>query len=157
MNEEKLGILYNQIAQTVIETIPEGWSKVFVYGEITEDVRKSYFYYYPTNRDIPVHSHDIPERFGVDRSEYRKLWRGLLDDLQELRHEFILAGEKVWSSLTFIFDMSGDFKIDFEYSDLSEANDYERRVVWEYKYLRLTPNDAYAKKILQNYLDETDK
>ncbi|TCP31231.1 uncharacterized protein DUF600 [Scopulibacillus darangshiensis] len=34
MDDKKLGALYNQIANLVIETIPEDWSEVYLYGAI---------------------------------------------------------------------------------------------------------------------------
>ncbi len=47
MNEARLNELYQKIADVVIQTIPEKWTKVYLYGEIAEGVRKSYFFYYP--------------------------------------------------------------------------------------------------------------
>ncbi len=34
MNDEKLSKLYNEIAEVVIDTIPEKWFKVYLYGEV---------------------------------------------------------------------------------------------------------------------------
>ncbi|WP_308457641.1 immunity protein YezG family protein [Paenibacillus polymyxa] len=39
----KIAELYQDIAITVIEIIPEEWSKVFIYAEVQEDVGKSSF------------------------------------------------------------------------------------------------------------------
>ena len=47
MNDEKLSKLYNEIAEVVIDTIPEKWFKVYLYGEVGEGAQESYFYYYP--------------------------------------------------------------------------------------------------------------
>ena len=43
MNDEKLSKLYNEIAEVVIDTIPEKWFKVYLYGEVGEGAQESYF------------------------------------------------------------------------------------------------------------------
>ncbi len=153
MIEENLGVLYEKIAQTIVDTIPEEWLKVYLYGELTDDVRKSFFFYCPTEGS-PVYSHDIPEVFNIERAEYKRLWRQLLNDLQELWHEFKNNGHEPWTSLTLIFDHSGDFKIEYNYEDLSEANDNERQIIWEHKYLGLIPKDEDDKRFLDAFLNQ---
>lgn len=152
MDEIKLDSIYNKIAQTVIDTIPEEWSEVFVYGEITEDVRTAFFYYYPTKSSSPIHSHNIPKLFEIEKEDYKKLWRHLLDDLKELWYEFKNSGEESWTNLTLRFDNGGKFKIDYDYEDLSDADDHERRIIWKNKFLGLVPEDEDDKKFLEEYL-----
>jgi uncharacterized protein (TIGR01741 family) len=153
MDDLKLNNIYQKIAHTIIETIPEKWSKVFVYGEITEDVRTAFFYYYPANVSTPIYSHDIPNIFAIEKGDYKKLWRQLLDNLEELWREFKNNGQDPWTNLTLIFDNQGNVKIDYDYEDLSDADDHERRIIWEYKYLSLTPEDEDDKKFLEGYLN----
>ena len=43
MDENQLNTIYQEIAETVVETIPEEWSKILIYGEILEDVQKDSF------------------------------------------------------------------------------------------------------------------
>lgn len=50
------------------------------------------------------------------------------------------------------FTHEGDFKIDYEYEDLSNADDYERRIIWKHKYLNLLPEDEDDQKFLEEYL-----
>ncbi|MEC2074524.1 antitoxin YezG family protein [Metabacillus fastidiosus] len=152
MNENKLNSIYQNIAQTVIETIPEEWSKVFVYGEITEDTSNAFFFYYPENNKSPIHSHNIPDIFGIEKETYKEKWRTLLDYLEELWYEFKNNNQEPWTNLTFIFNHEGELKIDYDYEDLSEANDYERRIIWKYKYLKLLPEDKDDQEILKTYL-----
>ncbi|MED0680360.1 antitoxin YezG family protein [Aneurinibacillus thermoaerophilus] len=152
MDEIKLGNIYHKIAQTVIETIPEEWSKVFVYGEIGDDVRTAFFYYYPSNDNMPIHSHNIPNLFNMDTEEYKTLWRQLLDDFEELWYEFKNSGQELWTNVTFIFDSTGEFKVDYNYEDLSDADDYERRIIWKHKYLGLIPEDDDDREFLEEYL-----
>ncbi|MFE4706370.1 immunity protein YezG family protein [Peribacillus simplex] len=41
---------------------------------------------------------------------------------------------------------------DYNYEDLSDADDHERRVIWEYTRLGLLPESEYDKSILEEYL-----
>ena len=43
MNDEKLSKLYNEIAEVVIDTIPEKWFKVYLYGEGWEGASRGIF------------------------------------------------------------------------------------------------------------------
>jgi len=152
LDENNLNRIYQNIAQIVVETIPEEWSKVFVYGEINEDVRTAFFFYYPVNSELPIYSHNITQLFDIKEEDYENLWYKLLDDLEELWYEFKNNGQEPWTNLTFIFNDEGELKIDYDYEDLSEANDYEREIIWEYKYLGLIPEDRDDQEFLEGYL-----
>ncbi|WP_336047137.1 immunity protein YezG family protein [Solibacillus ferritrahens] len=56
-----------------------------------------------------------------------------------------------------IFNSEGKFKIDYDYEDLSEADDYERRIIWKHKYLNLLPEDEDDKKFLEEYLNNFEE
>ena len=43
MNDEKLSKLYNEIAEVVIDTIPEKWFKVYLYGEVGKVLKSHIF------------------------------------------------------------------------------------------------------------------
>lgn len=43
MNDERLEILYQQIVEVIVDTIPKEWSKVYLYGEIVEGAQTAYF------------------------------------------------------------------------------------------------------------------
>ncbi|MBN2910186.1 DUF600 family protein [Polycladomyces sp. WAk] len=49
MDHAKLDSMYQSIAQTVMEMIPEEWTKVYVYGERMDGVQSNYFYYQMKN------------------------------------------------------------------------------------------------------------
>ena len=155
MNEEKLGILYNKIVNIVIGTIPEEWSKVFLYSEVVDGSQTAFFYYYPKKNQTPVYSHDITEIFSVHEQEYRNKWHNLLDAIQELKDEFRVNKQTPWTNFTLFLDNTGTFKINFNYDDLSSANPHERKTIWKYKYLGITPKSNSGKIFLKNYLEST--
>ena len=153
MDENKLNMLYQKIAETVIGIIPEEWSKVYIYGEITEGVRKGFFFYHPEGSDSPIYCHDIPEIFEIGQENYDSLLGEMLDHLEELWYEFRDSDQETWTNLTMMIKSDGEFNIDYDYEELSDANDYERSIIWEHKYLGLWPEDEDDKEFLEQYLE----
>lgn len=152
MDENKLEDIYQRIAQTVVDTIPEEWIKVYIYAEVSEDVINVFFYYYPDSGSSPIHSHNIPMIFDIAEEDYETLWEQILENFEEMWSEFKNQDQESWTNLTMIFNSEGDFKVDYDYEDLSDADDYERRIIWKYKYLDLIPKEDDDKEFLGNYL-----
>ncbi|MEK4069517.1 antitoxin YezG family protein [Peribacillus sp. FSL R5-0717] len=152
MNESKLNEYYLKIAQTVNGMIPEEWSKVILYGEVNEGTGTAFFFYQPIINDKLIYSHDIPELHSISRIEYRETWRRLIKVLKELLDEFKDNNQEQWTNLSFTLESTGKFKVDYDYEDLSDADDHERRVIWEYTRLGLLPETEYDKSILEDYL-----
>ncbi|QXE01506.1 antitoxin YezG family protein [Terribacillus sp. DMT04] len=152
MNEEKIDLLYQQIAVIIVETIPETWSKVYLYGEVVEGSQTAYFYYYPDRSDKPVYSHEITELFSVIEQEYTEKWNRLVDLIQELWRAFEDNGQETWTNFTMFFDKAGKFKIDFNYDDLSNVDSHERKTIWKYEHLGIIPKSNSGKKQLEKYL-----
>ncbi|HEX9061245.1 MAG TPA: antitoxin YezG family protein [Clostridia bacterium] len=157
MNTSDIEKVYQKIANTLNETIPEEWDRVYMYGEISEGAREAFFNYYPKESKVSVYSHDIPELFEISEDEYDKLLYELLDNVKELWQEFKNSGEEVWTNLTFILESTGKFKIDYDYTDLSEASPRKQHIIWKYKYLGIIPKDENDKKIIDEYLKAQDK
>ncbi|MED4051225.1 antitoxin YezG family protein [Priestia megaterium] len=154
MNEEKVNKLYQDIANIVIETIPEACSKVYLYGEVVDGAQTAYFYYYPNNSDEIIYSHDIPEIFALNEEDYVKQWNKLLDCIQELWKVFTQdENQKPWTSVTLIFNHKETFTIQFNYDDLSAADSHARKTIWKYEYLGILPKSKLGEKHLKRYLE----
>lgn len=156
MDSNNTNNLYQDIAENVISTIPEEWSKVYVYGEVVEGSQTAYFYYYPQGSDHPVYSHDIPEHFEVSEIVYTEQWHQLLDSIQDLWRAFKDNEQEPWTNLTFKFDRTGEFNIEFNYEDLSEADPHERKIIWKYKYFGIVPKSNSGKRHLEKYLEHVE-
>jgi uncharacterized protein (TIGR01741 family) len=152
MNEKKLEHLYQQVAGVVVETIPEEWSKVYLYGEVVEGSQTAYFYYYPERSDKPINSHEITELFSVIEQEYIKKWNELVDLTQELWRAFKDNGQETWTNFTMFFDKAGKFRIDFNYDDLTSIDPHERKTIWKYEHLGIIPKSNSGKMQLEKYL-----
>ncbi|MEJ3717994.1 MULTISPECIES: antitoxin YezG family protein [Paenibacillus] len=157
MNDERLGILYQQIAEVIVDAIPEEWSKVYLYGEIVDGAQTAYFYFYPEGSDTAVYSHDIPEIFTVSEIEYSEKWNELVDLIQVLWREFKDNDQEAWSNLTLVLESTGKFKIDFNYDNLSNTDPHARKTIWKYNYLGIMPKSNSGKKHLEKYLETVEK
>ncbi|MDY0406306.1 DUF600 family protein [Virgibacillus sp. 179-BFC.A HS] len=77
--------IYQQIANILIDIIPEDWEKVYVYAEVREGYKKVLFYYYPLNAEEPVYSLDIADIFNINEDEFDKKEEQLYDCFTELK------------------------------------------------------------------------
>ncbi len=152
MDTAEMERIYSKIAKKIVQMIPEEWARVFVYGEILEDVQKGFFYYLTKDGNQPIYSYYIPKLFGVPKEKYGEQREEFLNSLQELWEVFKRSAEPVWTSMTMILESTGKFKIDYDYEDLTEADDHERLIIWKYKYLGLIPEDEDDKEFLEEYL-----
>ncbi|MDF2858793.1 MAG: hypothetical protein K0Q87_4644 [Neobacillus sp.] len=157
MNDEQLDRLYQKIAEVVVDTIPEDWSKVYLYGEVVEGSQSTYFYYYPEGSDKPIYSHEITELFTISELEYSEKWHLLVDFIQELWREFNINGQEPWSNFTLVLDKLGKFKIDYNYDDLTNKDPHERKTIWKYKNLGIMPKSNSGKKHLEKYLAKLEQ
>lgn len=139
MNNKKINEIYEDIAYEVNSIIPDEWDKVYIYAEESEGAETAWIYYIPVDKSSPVNIQPSQEIFNC----FERLW-----------HEFKNNNQEVWTNLTFVLDSTGKFKIDFGYEDLSEADTYEIRVIWKYKYLGIKPSPDKARdnKIIDKYI-----
>jgi uncharacterized protein (TIGR01741 family) len=153
LDDAKVGPIYQQIAQIVIDMIPEKWEKVYLYSKMEEVGGCIFFHYYPVADEEPVYSLNIPKLFHVDEDEFEQLNDELWEQVEELWNEFKQSGHQPWSTLTMIMDQ-GKFNITFGYEDLSQGDSFERRLAWRYHHLGIVPKGDYAKKVLDEYLEK---
>lgn len=149
--------IYGKIANLLNDLIPEDWDKVYMYGEALEDTGIVYFFYHSIGKDEYVYSHYIPEIADMPQYEYYKCLEQLVDNIRELQNEFRKNGQDVWTNLTLMLENTGEFKIDYDYTDLSDVSDYKRQIIWEYKYIRLMPTEGRERKIIEEYLKTQGK
>lgn len=145
-------IILSNIGNKINNMIPEDWDKVYIYGEVTEGAGSVAFYYSPLNENKYIFSTDISDRFDINENEFNKDEYELLKLFEQLQSEFIKSGQEAWTNVTIYLESSGKFKIEYDYTDLSDVSDYDRQIVWEHKYLGIMPEDEDDKKIIEEYL-----
>ncbi|MCG1016787.1 immunity protein YezG family protein [Bacillus velezensis] len=155
MNNEKMGELYQKIAEHLNEMIPFQWKKIVLYAEILDDSADIYFYFTTPNNSDYLFSHNIPEHFDVSEEIYDQLLIELQELFEELKEEFKLGNQDIWTNLTLKLENTGKFSIDYNDDDVlsSELDDLQRRDVWKYQNLGILPADEEDRKFIEEYLN----
>ncbi len=162
LNGARLKNIYSKIQTKLFYMIPEKWDRIYLYAAVIEDKNKlergeMFFYYYPSGilKKNPVNVYEVPARFNIEESSYIKLADELYDTIKLLRAEFKNAKEAPWTSLT-ISVVNLKFKIEYNYDDLQEVSDEERHLIWQYKYLGLSPErlPRRQRKLLEQYIQK---
>jgi len=142
-NTKSIRKRYEEIQKKLFYMIPEKWEEVYLYASVIErlgslQTGELFFYYVPKGliKRKPVNVYEIPSKFNIPEEEYLKLVEILYRNIKDLREEFKKSNQKVWSNLTIILRKS-KFRVEYNYENLqnSEYNNYERHIIWRYKYL----------------------
>ena len=116
-----------KVGTLLVDIMPKGWEKALLFAQIT-DSSYELFYYAKVN-DKYINNFDMEkEGLGVNRQEVRKHFREI--------YEILLPDyrEKQWYAMTFILSKTGEFTVDYEYTDYSEES-LAYKKIWKEKYL----------------------
>lgn len=151
----KKWVNYQKIAEHLNEMIPSQWEKIVLYAEILDDSADIYFYFTTPNNSNYLFSHYIPEHFDVSEEIYDQLLIELQELFEELKEEFKLGNQDIWTNLTLKLENTGKFSIDYIDDDVlsSELDDLQRRDVWKYQKLGILPADEKDRKLIEEYLN----
>ncbi|ALA53236.1 MULTISPECIES: immunity protein YezG family protein [Shouchella] len=133
--EAKMEQIYQQIADTLVNIVPEEWKQILLYAEYREGYKKIFFYYYPETRIKPVYSLDITDLFHMNEDKYHELENKLYHCFSRLWEEFKEQEQQQWTNLTYTLDNTGRMKINYGYEDLFELSPVEKQEKWEAEYL----------------------
>lgn len=159
-----LSDIYAQIQKKLFYMIPEKWERIYLYASVIEHYNgiqtgEMFFYYYPKSvlKKNPINVYEVPNKFNIDEQEYLKLAEILYDEIKELRASLIQRGEEPWSNITIKVE-NFRFNVEYHYEDLinSQYTNYERHLIWRYKYLDV-PLSSYQKKdrqMVEEYLSK---
>ena len=127
MSEKKM---LQGIASILEETLPEDWSKVVFYAEYAEGAFSIEYYVAGSGKDDFVKCFD---QKGVSRASLMKIFMAINKFIEPERAA--LKPEKRWGSMTLILHSNGKFKVDYDYSDMTE-NAYRKVTEDELEYER---------------------
>ncbi|RST64205.1 DUF600 family protein [Bacillus pumilus] len=155
---EKIEENYKEIAAIINEMIPVEWNKVWMYAEIVDDSSEVNFYFCNPDSEELIYGHNIPEKYSVSNSIYKKLLLKLLHSLENLKKEYIKDGFGDWSTAIIKMEQPGKFSIEYGYEDIySLGIDGDQRIaVWEYEKFGFLPDDEEDKEAVLNYLKNKD-
>lgn len=162
--EERVREIHKEIQLNITKMIPERYKKVYLYASFSDKKiapGEMFFYYFPNGilKKNPINVYEIAEMFDFDEEQYRKLENRLYESIKKLREFFIGIRKKPWTNITITIDGT-KYIVEYNYDDLSnsEFNNYDRHIIWRYKYLRV-PIESYAKKereIVQRYFESDE-
>lgn len=89
MNNE----IHQKVVEELVKYLPEGWEKVDMYAEVSEEESCVFFFVYVNNRYFYVY--DLPKIFGISEE--------LTDYISVNFHSILLPDqqEKKWFSMSF--------------------------------------------------------
>lgn len=160
---KKIRKIYQDIQTKIYYMIPEKWNQLYLYASVIDkadgtQTGELYFYYIPKGilKKKPVNVYEIPNKFNLDENEYVQFVKIIYEQIKDLRKEFQDTGlDPLWSNLTMSID-DLNFKVEYNYDDLlsSEFDNYERHIIWRYKYLKIGPEQVNSKdkQILNRYM-----
>ena len=156
--------IYSEIQKKILYMIPEKWDKIYLYASVIENMNsietgEMFFYYFPKGilKKNPINVYEIPEKFNIEEQEYMQLAENLYDTIKKLREEFKKCEKRVWSNITISID-NFKFNIEFSYENMlnSKYSNYDRHIVWKYKYLNepIEKLNRKDRKMIEDYLIE---
>lgn len=155
--EKEMNQIYNRIAETVNEMIPEEWEKFYYYAQISDTGGGTYFFY-NTPEDVQnfKYSLEIPLYYHDYKDQYKIKGRVLFELSEKLRKNFIDNEQEPWYSFTLSIDRNGKFKIHYDYTNWFDTNYSfdDQLLIWEYKYLGNIPEDEKSRQLIDRYLEE---
>lgn len=136
METKNMEKIYQQVANVLVNIIPEEWKKIFLYAEYREGYKRVFFYYYPITGVKPVYSLDIMDLFNIDEEEFDELENELYKCFSILWEEFKEQEQEQWTNLTFILESTGRMKLNYGYETISEISPVDKQDRWESEYLK---------------------
>ena len=151
--------LYQEIANTITDMIPDEWTNIYFYGEVLNDSTTAFFYYKQAKTGALLYCHYIPEVYKVSKDAYDKILSDLYAMLRELRNEYKNNDKAVWTNFTLTMDNDGNFNVKYNYDDVLNTDLLisERHAFWEYEVLgRIPVEDKVREKLKAFYGDRAN-
>ena len=157
MSKKEVEKLYKEIQSILFRLIPEKWESLYLYASVIAGRGEMFFYYFPQKtifKPKAINCYEIANRFGINEDQYNIALKELYDKIKLLNNLSV----KRWTNIT-ISIVNCLFTIEYRFDNIlnSRYTDEQRRIYWEYKYLR-RPIGSYSKQdqeFIKNYKEET--
>lgn len=150
----KVESYYQQLAELIVETIPEEWIEVKFYGQEDEGHRKVFFYYLSKETNEWVYNMTIPEKFQVSEEKFDALRRELSFCVGDLKIAYQEEFGESWISFQMVLQHTGKFNIAFYY----EKNPFDpllTQIAWQYEHFgTVSEEGSFYNDLLNEYLEE---
>lgn len=125
--------LYQEIADVLVEIVPERWSKVYVNAQVYGMDSKVFLYYYPAKEEQAVSGDDIPAKFKAYKTLYPQLVEELEITFSQLWFAVKEEDGEAFTHVTYM--LTSDGEIDVMYSE-DTVNEETFRQQWMEKFIK---------------------
>ena len=125
----------NNLGMFLIKLMPVEWEKIWLYAECEDNCCSFYLCFKETQTSLITTTDFFWERYNVYPFTERETFRMLSNFICEIYKTYkkTYGQEKIWTTMTYIIESSGEFNIDFTYETIQENMVVQRRK-WEIKY-----------------------
>ena len=119
--------IFSKVGLSLTNVLPKDWEKALLFAQITDGSYE--LFYYAKVKGAYYSNFDLEKtECGISRKEVRECFRNIYGILLPDYHE------KGWYAMTYILSKSGEFTVDYEYTDYSEDS-LSYKKIWKEKYL----------------------
>lgn len=117
------------ITSVLESTLPSDWNTVVFYAEVSEGAFSMEYFVKQAGGDNFIKCYDLP---GIQKAQLMKGFIALNKVISAERNA--LKEDKRWNSMTLTLHANGKFKIEYDYSDITDKP-YARKQAWKKRYL----------------------
>ncbi|WP_079504823.1 immunity protein YezG family protein [Mesobacillus jeotgali] len=149
--ETKLNMLYQNLTQTISDSIPTEWKEFYFQGEVQNGDGGVFFFFNTIDNDEYKYSYYIPEIYNVNRDAYEEYEDEIFDLTVELQETFIENDQDPWFSINIIVDAERQLKVYFDYTNWSatEFGPTARIKYFQYKYMKKVPENKKDRELVE--------
>lgn len=125
--------LYQEIADVLVEIVPEKWSKILVNAQVQGMDSSVFLYYYPAKAEEAINGTDIPTKFKAYKALYPQLIEELEVTFSQLWYAVKEQEEDTFTNVTYIIQADGEIDVKYDEQPISDAQVFED--AWKKKYL----------------------
>lgn len=119
--------IFSKVGLSLVNVLPKDWEKALLFAQITDGSYE--LFYYAKVKGAYYNNFDLEKtEYGISRKDVRECFRNIYEILLPDYHE------KGWYAMTYILSKSGEFTLDYEYTDYSEDT-LSYKKIWKEKYL----------------------
>lgn len=130
MNHVKSESYYQELASKLNEIVPVDWDVIKLRSEVEEGAVELIYWFQDSTSKEYVQNFDLVSKYGVNRKIEKITFMELTDIVKKIHSAIVDEGNDPFTVVSFTIDNSGKYKINYEYTDLSESTVLERRELW---------------------------
>lgn len=125
--------LYQEIADVIVDIVPEKWKKVYVNAQVQGMDSKAFLYYVPAKSEDVMSGAHIPEKFKAYKDLYAKLLEELEVTFSQLWFALKEEDEDVFTNVTYILSNDGEIDVDYDEQPVTDLE--QHHASWLAKYV----------------------